>query len=142
MGLAEAQTGLKERRVITDFSTNLFPDLKKEIQAAAGSDVDVEVIWEHMYHQTADASYWSENMKKVYFEPMVMALKSICADDMGREALSAKITKIRFVNTKGGYSKCCSLDGSALVFDHAPDSNVDYGKDRAKEIQDFLESNL
>jgi hypothetical protein len=142
MGLAAAQSGLKERRVITDFSTNVFPNLKKDIQAAAGSEIEIEVVWEHMYHQTADSGYWAENMTKIYFEPMVTALKAICSDDMGREALKAKIKKIRFVNTKGAYNHCCSIDGATFVFDHAPDSNVDYGNDRVKEIQSFLENNL
>ena len=70
------------------------------------------------------------------------ALKSICSDKMGREAFAAKIKKIRIVNTKGGYFDGCSIDGDTFVFDHAPDSNVDYGSDRVKEIQAFLENNL
>lgn len=56
--------------------------------------------------------------------------------------LAAKIKKIRFVNTKGGYHDGCSIQGDTFVFDHVPDSNVDYGNDRVKEIQAFLENNL
>jgi hypothetical protein len=142
MGLAAAQNGLKERRVMTEFSTNVFPNLKKSLQEAAGTPIEVEVIWDHMYHQTADSSYWAENMKKIYFEPLETALKAICSDNMGREALAAKIKKIRIVNTKGGYFDGCSIEGDTFIFDHAPDNNVDYGSDRVKEIQSFLENNL
>ena len=142
MGLAAAQNGLAERRVVKDFADNHLPELTQNIRDAAGFDIEVDVDWDSWYCQGASSSYWIENFKKVYFEPVIESLKAICADDMGREALQGKVKKIRFTNTDGRYNNSCSLEGDTFVFDHSPESNVDYVNDRVKDIQGFLEQNL
>lgn len=142
MGLAAAQNGLAERRVMKDFADNHLPALVQEIRAACGFDIEVEMDWESLHYQGAHSSYWIENFKKVYFEPAVASFKSICGDDMGRDALKAKFNKIKFCNTDGRYHSSCSVSGNTLVFDHSPESNVDYVNDRTKEMTAFLEQNL
>lgn len=142
MGLAAAQNGLAERRVMKDFADNHLPGLIQQVREACGYDIEVEMDWESLHHQGAHSSYWIENLKKVYFEPTITSFKSICGDDMGRDALKAKFNKIKFCNTDGRYRGFCRVDGNTLTFDHSPDSNVDYGKERVKEMTEFLEKNL
>lgn len=142
MGLAAAQSGLGERRVMKQFAEVHLPEFVKQLQEIVGFALAVDVNWESLHHQGSDSSYWIENMKKVYFEPTVAAFKAVCADDMGREAVKAKIKKLLIQNSDGRYNNFCSIDSNTLVFDHGPDTNVDYGNDRTKELTSFLESSL
>lgn len=142
MGLAAKQGGLQGRRVIEEFINGPYANLQQKIWDAVGFEVKMDVDWDSFYHQTADTSYWAGNFEKVYFEPMIEGLSTVCRDDMGKQAFKDKINTIKFVNTDNRYHGCCSLDGDTFVFDHGPDSNVDYGNERTKEIVSFLETNL
>lgn len=135
--------GLAERRAAKQFETSQFPQLKKAIDEAAHFEVPVEVRWETL---SADgyAHLYEEAWPKVYFKPLVEALKAICIDDMGRDALKAGLKKVVIQNTLGVYSAGSMVgfvDG-VLTLDHEPATNVDDVDDRKAAIQQKLEAAL
>jgi hypothetical protein len=137
--------GLTERRAQKEFVDSLFPALKAQIDKAAGFDVAVEVDWESL--TVADYSHlYKECWPKVYFEPTVEALKAICVDDMGKDALKAKLKKIVIHNKHDisyGDRWASFDDGSGTVtLDHNPVSNIDDVKERKEGLQKLLESKL
>jgi hypothetical protein len=134
--------GLAERRGVERFKSNEYPGWKSRIDEAAGFDVPVEVAWGEL--GVADyADSYPEFFPKVYFQPLVDALRAITIDDLGKEALRAGLSKIVIKNDGNFYSTSgISFTGGVLVFDHQPHTNVDYGEERAKGLQKILESGL
>lgn len=135
--------GLAERRAAKEFETNRYPAVKKDIDAAAKFDVPVEVKWDSL----AVAEYahmYEEAWLKVYFRPLIDALKAITVDAMGSDALKASLKRIVIQNMKDNSSSsywAIFTDGT-LTLDHAPVSNVDYIEDRKTQLQKVLEEKL
>ena len=82
MSYQEVFMGLQGKRAIEDFKNNVFPDLKKEIEEAAGFPVSTEVSREKLIADGYSHMY-NEAFTKVYFTPLIRALKAITFDDPG-----------------------------------------------------------
>jgi hypothetical protein len=135
--------GLAERRASRAFQDKSFPALKADIEKMAGFPVPLEINWEQLAKENYADGY-EENWRKVYFQPVLDAFKSVCRDDLGREALKDGLKKIVFCNTRDAYSaeSAISFTGGELVIDHDPCTNVDYVKERADTVQKALEKGL
>jgi hypothetical protein len=134
--------GLAERRAAEKFRTEEYPGWKSRLDEAAGFDLPVEVAWEELAVE-GYADRYPEFFTKVYFQPLVSALGAVTVDDMGREALASGLTKV-VVRNSGQYGSSAGFtfaDG-VLTFDHRSEVNIDYGDDRAKQLQHLLESKL
>ena len=134
--------GLAERRAAHNFRTDEYPAWKARLDEAAGFAVPVEVAWDELAVDGYATSY-AEFFPKVYFQPLVTALAGVTIDDMGREALRSGLAKI-VVRNSGEYSGVGGftfVDG-VLTFDHRSDANIEYGDERAKQVQQLLEANL
>lgn len=130
--------GLAERRAAKEFQDKHYPQLKQKIDAAAGQPVMVEVDWDSL--QLSDASQlYNVAWPKVYFEPLAEALKKIAADDLGRQALKEKLGKI-IVRNSG--HKGATFAGGELIIDYEPITNIDYPKERQRDIENALEAGL
>jgi hypothetical protein len=138
----EVRMGLAERRGVERFKNDDYPGWKSRIDEAAGFEVPVEVDWEEL--AVADyAESYAEFFPKVYFQPLVDALSSVAADDLGKNALREGLAKIVIRNFGEFYSASgISFAGSVLTFDHKPHTNIEYGEERAKGLQRALESRL
>lgn len=111
--------GLAERRAVTDFETNHYPQLKKLIDEAAGFPVTIEVRWDTLSAQAKYVKSWNACWPKIYFAPIVEAFKKVCADDMGKEALKATLKKIVVQDTKSSYSSHWSvMSNGTLTLDY------------------------
>jgi hypothetical protein len=135
--------GLAERRAAKEFETKRFPQFKKDIDTAAGFDVPVTVAWDTLALE-GESHLYDECWPKVYFVPLIEALKGITFDDMGKEALKAGLKKIEIQNRAGtSYGdRMATFDGGTLLIDHKPHTNVDDVDDRTKGIRTLLESKL
>ena len=135
--------GLAERRVAKDFEANVFPQLKKEVAGAAKFEVPVDVKWESLAVD-GQSHLYVECWPKVYFRPLIQALEAITADEMGRDALKSKLTRIAIQNVGGNYSSSswAAFDGGVLTLDHEPTSNVDDVDERKQALQALLEKAL
>ena len=134
--------GLAERRAAESFRTDEYPGWKSKLDEAAGFDLPVEVSWEELAVE-GYADRYPEFFAQVFFQPLVSALSAVTVDDMGRQALAGGLTKV-VVRNSGQYGSTAGFtfaDG-VLTVDHRSDVNIDYGDDRAKQLQHLLESNL
>ena len=133
--------GLAERRAATDFETQIYPELKKQIDAAAGFEVPVEVRWDTMMRQEKYVKGWKENWPKLYFKPIVAAFQAICIDEMGKSALKEILKKVVIQDTKSSHSSNWAEFDKAtgtLTLDHQY-TNVSEEKSRADIMRNVLE---
>ncbi|MBK8010524.1 MAG: hypothetical protein IPK13_04195 [Deltaproteobacteria bacterium] len=135
--------GLAERRAQKSFEDEVFPKLKKEVVEAASFDIPIEVEWEPLCLE-GHAHNYEEFWTKTYFRPLIAALKSISADDMGKEALKASVQKIVITNRKGHYygEGMATLTAGVLTLDHEPGTNVHQLDERIKALTTYLEAHL
>ena len=89
------------------------------------------------------ASSYGEFFVRVYFQPLVDALRAITIDELGKTALRDGLRKIVIRNDGGFYSTGGSTfaDG-VLTFDHQPHANVGDTEERTKGLQQKLEAGL
>jgi hypothetical protein len=134
--------GLAERRSVERFKNEDYPDWLARIEAAARFPVPVEVVWEELA-VTDYADDYADFFPKVYFQPLVDALTAVTIDEMGTTAAREGIKKIIIRNTDQYYSTSgFSFTDGVLTIDHQPNSNVDYGDERAKGLRQILEAGL
>jgi hypothetical protein len=134
--------GLAGRRAAKEFETNVFPKLKAEIDAVAGFPVPIEVRWDTLTKDETYVASWNDAWPKIYFTPMVEAFKSICADDLGKEALKGALKKVIVQDAKDSYSSWwATFEGGTLTLDYQF-TNVDYVDDRTKVLRETLEKAL
>jgi hypothetical protein len=135
--------GLAERRAIKAFQDGKYPGLKKDIDAAAGFEVAVEVDWESLAKEDY-AHMYEEAFPKVYFLPLIDALRDIGSDDLGKQALRANLKKVVLKNTASHYSPqaAISFEGGVLCVDHCPVTNIDDVRERKEYIVRVMEKAL
>jgi hypothetical protein len=139
----QSKLGLAERRACKAFEEQAYPPLKKQIDEAAGFEVPVEVRWGLLASKDYADSY-SESWPKVFFKPLIEALKRISNDAMGKEALKTGLKRIIVQNSCGNYSadRWATFRDGTLFLDHDPVSNQDYGEERWQRLHHVLEKGL
>ncbi|WP_430905933.1 hypothetical protein [Maribacter sp. 2-571] len=135
--------GLAERRVVKAFQENEYNTFLEELKKVVGKEVTVNVAWDSLAIDGMSHLY-EKAWPKVYFQPLLQALESICADDMGKEAIAESLEKLHIKNEAGvSYAaKWASFENKELTLDHKPTTNIDQIDDRAKALQTLLENNL
>lgn len=134
--------GLTERRAAERFKNEDYPQWKSRIDDAAGFSVQVEVAWDELAVDGYADSY-ADFFPKVYFQPLVDALSAITIDEIGVTALREALKSIVIRNAGEYYSiNGFTFTDGVLTMDHRSDCNVDYGAERAKGLQQLLESGL
>jgi|AntRauTorckE6833_2_1112554.scaffolds.fasta_scaffold05985_5 hypothetical protein len=135
--------GLAERRETESFKEKDFSGIVAEIAEVSGKDIEIEVDWDSLATE-GDSHLYEESWNQVYFAPLVAALKNICADDIGKEALVKGLNKIVVKNTgeNTNADAWASMDGSTLILDHKPTTNAHRGEDRMAVLQTTLENAL
>jgi len=137
--------GLPEKRAVQEFQTNVYPGIETEIKSLISSDVTVEVDWENLAFQGEHAAdEYANAWQKIYFGPLLTALKAIATDDMGKQALADKIKHVSIVasyahDTPSGWVE---VNGDTLKLQHVPDRNLEAEAERAAKLQKVLEENL
>jgi hypothetical protein len=142
--------GLAERRAVKDYQDTIFPELKKEILSASGFDLVLDVKWEQIARigeseKYKDDEYWGRTI----FKPLINSLKAITADNMGKEALKAKLKKIVIMFDEktapsANFAAGLTWNAGILTINWTPYSNTNeyFMKERATEIQKLVESKL
>ena len=88
--------GLNERRKIKELQEVTFPARVKEIEEICGKAIPYEVAWDSM----ADDLQALNFVDNVSCHRLNMALRVICADEMGKEAVREGLKLIRLTNVK------------------------------------------
>jgi hypothetical protein len=130
--------GLAERRAVKTFSEGTFPQIKQDIDKAAGFDLPMDVNWDSL---AADdyAHLYEEAFPKVYFRPLIDAIKAIAIDDLGKEALQSGLKKVVIEDSGSSWP---TFQSGVLTLPFYAVANLDAWMDRKKEIQKVLEKGL
>lgn len=87
--------GLAEKRLAEEIKAGALPALESKLKEVAGYDIKVDVDWATF---TAFDSYPLSRLDGVFSE-LKGFVSRICQDDLGKEALKEKMTKISLFNT-------------------------------------------
>lgn len=135
--------GLAEKRIAAAYEKDKFPAWKEKINAIAGYELAFEVNWAELVKEGFPDAY-PNTIDYNFFRPLENALKSICADDLGKEGLKEKIKGIRITSNRSWSSMEVKIEGDRLHLDADPTYNRDdsYIDDYAKRIITVLEAAL
>jgi hypothetical protein len=135
--------GLQERRAVKAFQDDSYQKLTGEINTLAGFPIEFEVNWDTIALDDYSHMY-EESFPKVYFTPLINAVKEITLDDMGKEALKESLKKVIIKNEAGNVygSTAYAFNGGVLTIDHQPFSNIDNITERSEELSKLLMKNL
>src|SRR5579863_8114569 len=88
--------GLEERRMIKELQHVTFPGRVKEIEEICGAPIPYDVDWDSL-KDDAEALNFMDNIS---CHRLNMALRGICSDAMGKEAVRDGLKKIKLKNVK------------------------------------------
>lgn len=102
--------GLNERRAIKELQDVTLPARVKEIEEICGKPIPYDVDWESLADD-ADALNFIDNAS---CHRLNMALRVICQDEMGKEAVREGLTVIKLKNVKGKADMSMTFDQGVL----------------------------
>ncbi|WP_165677905.1 hypothetical protein [Metapseudomonas otitidis] len=145
---AFAEPSLAERRAITAYEQGAYVEQLKAIRAAAGYELPLDVQWNTIALPDQSANYAQDGFwTQIYFEPLQKALSAIAVDDMGKQALKAKLSKVvvRFDDASAPYNAYqdgVAFDSGVLDLNFRPFTNMSDVDARADAIRKALEAKL
>src|SRR5690242_2002259 len=102
--------GLAERRKIKELQEVTLPERVREIEEICGVPIPYEVDWESL----ADDAEGLNFMDNISCHRLNMALRVICMDDMGKEAVREGLKKVRLKNVKNKGEMGMTFEGGVL----------------------------
>ena len=135
--------GLAERRIAAAYEKDKLPVWKQKIEAAAGGPIELDVQVEPLVKE-GFLEHYPATLDYNFFQPLENAFKAICIDDMGRDALKAKIKKVRIKSDRNWSSMEVTVDGDTLVLDADPsyERTENAVPDYTQRITSVLEKSL
>ncbi len=88
----EIEMGLEEKRRIKELQEVTLPDRVREIEEICGAPIPYDVEWDTF---DAAALNFLDNLS---CHRLNMALRTICADDLGKEAIRESLTLVKLKN--------------------------------------------
>ena len=146
--LAQSALGLAERRALAGYRETIFPGLLRDIQAAAGFELPVEVEWDTLaVPGRADRYNEPGFFTDIYFRPLINALRQIGRDDMGRQALRAGLRRVTVAYDRAtapatNYRNGLRFEGGTLRINWTPFENANDVADRTEALVTTLERGL
>ena len=129
--------GLNERRKIKELQDTTFPGRVKEIEEICGAPIPYDVDWESLADDAQGINY----IDNISCHRLNMALRVICQDDMGKQAVREGLKMVKLKNVKDEASKKMSFTGGVLEM-HVPYAQGASGMFSDGEIRQLLEKNL
>src|SRR6202050_1775254 len=102
--------GLNERRKIKELQDVSFPGRVKEIEEICGKAIPYEVDWASL----ADDAEGLNFIDNISCHRLNMALRVICQDEMGKEAVRDGLKLVKLKNVKDKASVKMTFDGGVL----------------------------
>jgi hypothetical protein len=145
---AQAALGLAERRALKEYQEKTYPELQKQIHAAAGFEVPIEIAWETIAivgqaESYNEATYFTD----VLFKPLIEAFKDITRDDEGKKALKAGLKKVVIKHDEtsapaSNYPNGLKFEAGELSINWTPGVNSGDIKERTAALKSVLEPKL
>ncbi len=102
--------GLAERRKIKELQDTTLPGRVKEIEEICGAPIPYEVDWDS-FNDDLEALNFMDNIS---CHRLNMALRVICQDEMGKEAIRETVKKIKLKNVKTAKDMSIAFDAGTL----------------------------
>ncbi len=102
--------GLEERRKVKELQDVTFPGRVKEIEEICGKAISYEVDWPSIA-DNAEALNFIDNIS---CHRLNMALRVICQDDMGKQAVREGLKLIKLKNVKDKASMKMTFENGTL----------------------------
>ena len=102
--------GLNERRKIKELQDTVFPGRVKEIEEICGKAIPYEVDWDSL----ADDAEGLNFIDNLSCHRLNMALRPICQDEMGKQAVREGLRLVKLKNVKDKAAMKVSFDGGVL----------------------------
>lgn len=129
--------GLNERRKIKEMQEVTLPGRVQEIAEICGAAIPYQVDWESM----ADDGQALNFVDNLSCHRLNMALRMICQDEMGKQAVREGLKEVRLKNVKDRDSMSMSFDGGVLEM-HCAYAMGTGGMFSDGEIRQLLEQRL
>lgn len=129
--------GLNERRKVKELQDTVLPGRVKEIEEICGKGIPYDIDWPSI-QDDAEALNFMDN---VSCHRLNMALRMICIDDMGKEAVREGLKSVKLVNVKDKAAKSLAFDGGVLTMKCAYAKGLD-GAFSDGEIRELLTKKL
>ena len=102
--------GLNERRKIKELQEMTFPERVREIAEICGAPIPYEVDWESL-KDDMEALNFIDNLS---CHRLNMALRVICQDELGKEAVREGLQQIKLKNVKSKDEMSLAFSGGVL----------------------------
>ncbi|MCC6538121.1 MAG: hypothetical protein IT162_11250 [Bryobacterales bacterium] len=102
--------GLAERRMMQELKETTLPAREQEIAEICGQAIPYDVDWDSLAND-GEALRFLDN---VSCHRLNMALRVICMDAMGKEAVASSLKKVRLVNVKDKAAMNVEFAGGTL----------------------------
>lgn len=129
--------GLNERRKIKEMQEVTLPGRVKEIEEICGAPIPYQVDWESM----ADDGQALNFVDNISCHRLNMALRMICQDEMGKQAVRDGLKEVRLKNVKDRESMSMNFSGGVLEM-HCAYAMGASGMFSDGEIRQLLEQRL
>ena len=128
--------GLNERRKIKELQDEVLPGRVKEIEEICGAPIPYEVDWSS-FEDLESLNF----MDNISCHRLNMALRMICQDDIGKEAVRESLKLVKLANVKDQAGMKMTFDGGVLEMHCAYALRTD-GLFSDNQIRALLESKL
>lgn len=102
--------GLNERRKMKELQETTLPERVKEIEEICGKPIPYEVDWDSLTEDLEGLNF----LDNLSCHRLNMALRTICMDDLGREAVREGLKLVRLKNVKTKPEMKISFEGGEL----------------------------
>ncbi len=107
--------GLQERRKIQELSQEVLPQRSQEIADICGTAVPYEVDWASLEHDAQALNF----LDNTACHRLNMALRMICIDDLGRQAVAGGLRLVRLRNVADPAQRHIAFAGGVLEMHNA-----------------------
>ena len=102
--------GLTEKRKIKELQDTTFPERLAELREITGSDIAYDVDWASFADDAAGLNF----LDNLSCHRTNMALRVICADALGKEAVKESLKTIKLVNVQTPDAMSITFGGGTL----------------------------
>jgi|SRR4051794_1117756 hypothetical protein len=129
--------GLNERRKIKELQDVTFPGRVKEIEEICGVGIPYEIDWDSLSDDMEGLNY----IDNISCHRLNMALRVICQDEMGKDAVRQGLKLVKLKNVKDPGAKKIAFGGGVLEMNCVYAQGTG-GMFSDGEIRQVLENNL
>ncbi|MBS1721696.1 MAG: hypothetical protein JSS66_01685 [Armatimonadetes bacterium] len=102
--------GLNEKRKIKELQDEVLPERVKEIEEICGAAIPYEVDWSTLEDDLEGLNF----LDNLSCHRLNMALRTICFDDMGKEAVRDSLKLVKLSNVKSKDAMSMSFENGVL----------------------------